>query len=185
MMADEYYELLHITPAATFDEIHKAYRLLAMQYHPDRNSTPTAASTMISINEAYTVLSDPSRRRQYDQQCIKAEPERFEIAGPVLRAAYDGLLKQGWIVAQSSDGALLLEQGMRAVRVSFVARLDNALLKKIGRQFAGFSVVMAVEIERPFNLSLTTAVIDLMHSRHHGAPFPDEVYRDLFASFVP
>jgi hypothetical protein len=70
------------------------------------------------------------------------------------------------------------------VRVNFVARADNALLKKIGRQFAGFSVVMAVEIETPFNLSFTTAVIDLMRSRHYGAPFPDEIYRSLFAPFV-
>jgi hypothetical protein len=58
------------------------------------------------------------------------------------------------------------------------------LLKKIGRQFAGFSVVMAVEIETPFNLSFTTAVIDLMRSRHYGAPFPDQIYGSLFAPFV-
>ena len=54
----------------------------------------------------------------------------------------------------------------------------------VGRQFAGFTVVLAVEIETPINLSLHTAVIDLLHSRHHGAPFPDEAYRGLFASFL-
>jgi curved DNA-binding protein CbpA len=178
MMASDYYELMQITPAATFDEVHKAYRSLAMQYHPDRNATPGAAATMVAINEAYAVLSEPSSRRQYDQSRTKTEP--FEIAGPVLRAAYETLLKQGWIVAQSSDTTLVLELDSRAVRVTFVARLDNAILKKIGRQSAGFSVVLAVEIERPFDLSLTTAVIDLMHSSHHGAPFPDEVYRALF-----
>jgi len=70
------------------------------------------------------------------------------------------------------------------VRVSFIPRADNDCLKKIGRQFAGFSVVMAVEIETPFNLSFTTAVIDVMRSRHCGAPFPDEVYRSLFAPFL-
>jgi hypothetical protein len=43
---------------------------------------------------------------------------------------------------------------------------------------------MAVEIETPFNLSFMMAVIDLMRSRHYGAPFPDEVYRSLFAPFV-
>jgi curved DNA-binding protein CbpA len=181
-MAYDYYELLRITPAATFDEVHKAYRSLAMQYHPDRNARPDAASTMVAINEAYSVLSEPSSRRLYDQARTKTEP--FEIAGPVLRAAYETLLKQGWIVAQSSDTTLVLERDSRAVRVTFAARLDNALLKKIGRQSAGFSVVMAVDIEKPFNLSLTTAVIDLMHSRHHGALFPDEIYRALFAPFV-
>ncbi len=65
-----------------------------------------------------------------------------------------------------------------------VARFDSALLKKIVRQFAGFSVVLAVEIETPINLSLQTAVIDLMRSSHHGAPFSDDVYRQLFAPFL-
>src|SRR6266508_382424 len=141
-MGCDYYGLLQITPAATFDEIHKAYRSLAMQYHPDRNSKADAASTMASINEAYAVLSEPLRRREYDRERMKADG--FDIAGPILRAAYETLLKQGWIVAQSNDKTLVLEQDARAVRVSLVARLDNALLKKIGRQFAGFSVVMAV-----------------------------------------
>jgi hypothetical protein len=43
---------------------------------------------------------------------------------------------------------------------------------------------MSVEIETPFNLSFTTAVIDLMRSRHYGAPFPDKIYGSLFAPFV-
>jgi len=177
-MRADYYAILRITPAATFDEVHKAYRALAMQYHPDRNSAPDAGSIMAAINEAYMVLSDPSRRREYDRAAS-------DVAGPVLRAAYETLLKQGWIVAESSDRVIVLEQGFRAVRVNFSTRVDNALLKKIARQFAGFSVVMGVEIETPFNLSFTTAVIDLMRSRHYGAPFPDEVYRALFAPFVP
>jgi len=177
-MAADYYETLRITPDATFDEVHKAYRALAMQFHPDRNSAPDAGSIMAAINEAYMVLSDPSRRREYDRAAS-------DVAGPILRAAYDTLLKQGWIVTESNDRLLVLEQGFRSVRVSFSARLDNVLLKKIARQFAGFSVVMAVELETPFNLSFTTAVIDLMRSRHYGAPFPDEAYRALFAPFVP
>ena len=181
-MEADYYQVLQITPAATFDQVHKAYRALAMQYHPDRNSTPGAGSTMAAINEAYTVLSDPTRRREYDRERLKAEPS--DVGGPILRAAYETLLKQGWIVGYSNDWTVVLEQGARMVRVNFVARADNALLKKIGRQFAGFSVVMAVEIETPFNLSFTTAVIDLMRSRHYGAPFPDKIYGSLFAPFV-
>ena len=181
-MGVDYYEILQITPAATFDEVHKAYRALAMQYHPDRNSRPGAGSAMAAINEAYAVLSDPARRREYDRERIKTGP--FEVAGPILRAAYETMLKRGWIVAESSDSTLVLEQGFRTVRVRFVPRLDSALLKKIGREAAGFSVVMAVEIETPLNLSFTTAVIDLMRSRHYGAPFPDAEYQSLFAPFV-
>jgi len=181
-MEHDYYHVLQITPAATFDEVHKAYRTLAMRYHPDRNPTPGAGSEMAAINEAYAVLSDPARRREYDRERVMSGP--FDVAGPILRAAYETLLKQGWIVAESTDSTVLLEQDFRAVRVSFIGRADSAFLKKVAREFAGFSVVMAVEIETPFNLSFTTAVIDLMRSRHYGAAFPDEIYRSLFAPFV-
>ncbi len=181
MMPLDYYQLLKIDPAATFDQIHKAYRMLAMQYHPDRNSGSDACSMMMAINEAYSVLGDPSRRRAYDQERSSSEPEA--VSASILRAAYETLLKQGWIVTQNRDRHFILEKGSRAVRVSLVPRLDNTLLKKISRQFAGFSVVLAVEIELPLNLSFHTAIIDLMHSRHHGAPFPDDVYRNLFSAF--
>ena len=181
-MAADYYQILQITPIATFADVHKAYRTLAMQFHPDRNATPEAGATMATINEAYAVLSDPSRRRQYDRERISAEA--FDVGGPILRAAYETLLKQGWSVTESSERMLVLAQGFRAVRVSFVDKADSSLLKKVAREFPGFSVVMAVGIEMPFNLSFMTAVIDLMQSKHYGAPFPDEAYRSLFAPFV-
>ena len=110
-MIRDYYGLLQISPAATFDEVHKAYRCLALQFHPDRNSKPGAASMMAAINEAYAVLSEPSRRRQYDQERMKAAP--FDIAGPILRAAYDTLLKQGWVVAHSSETSLVTDSSAR------------------------------------------------------------------------
>ncbi len=181
-MARDYYEVLEIRPEATSDEIHKAYRSLAMKHHPDRNATPEAASMMTVINEAYSVLCEPALRRRYDQERSRGRPTG--IAGPILNAASETLSKQGWIVSQNDGANIVLEHGMRAVRVTFVERLDNASLRKIGRQFAGFSVVLAVEIETPINLSFHTTVIDLMRSRHHGAPFPDEAYRALFAPFL-
>jgi curved DNA-binding protein CbpA len=181
-MGLDYYELLQIDASATAEEIHKAYRSLAMRYHPDRNPTPAAASMMTALNEAYSVLSEPTQRRAYDQERVPSGS--IDIAAPILRAAYDSLMKQGWTVIENDDRHLLLEQGPRALRITFIPRLDNAMLRKIGRQFAGFSVVLAVEIESPINLSFHTAVIDLMKSRHHGAPFPDDVYRSLFMNFM-
>jgi len=181
-MANDYYEILQVRPQATAEEIHRAYRALALQYHPDRNSTPEASATMTAINEAYSVLADPVRRRGYDQERSSEGP--FDIAGPILSSAREMLLRQGWIASHEDGVNMILEKDLRAVRVSFLARLDNTSLKKVGRQFAGFTVVLAVEIETPINLSLHTAVIDLLHSRHHGAPFPDPAYRALFAPFL-
>ena len=178
----DYYELLQVDTTATFDEIHKAYRSLALLYHPDRNSSPGSESMMSSINEAYAVLSEPSKREVYDQQ--RSRTQRFDIGISILTAARERLFKQGWIVTEENEKHLILEQETRAVRVTLVPRLDNVMLKKIGKQFGGFSVVMAVEIDLPINLSFNTAVIDLLHSRCYGAAFPDDTYRTLFAPFI-
>ncbi|GHU51719.1 chaperone protein DnaJ [Bacilli bacterium] len=63
----DYYEVLGISKNASADDIKKAFRKLAMQYHPDRNKSPDAESKFKEINAAYEVLSDPQKRQNYDQ----------------------------------------------------------------------------------------------------------------------
>ncbi|HYM50063.1 MAG TPA: molecular chaperone DnaJ [Candidatus Limnocylindrales bacterium] len=63
----DYYEVLGVTRTATGEELKRAYRKLALQYHPDRNpNNPQAEARFKEINEAYEVLSDASKRQQYD-----------------------------------------------------------------------------------------------------------------------
>ena len=64
----DYYEILEITRDADSDEIKKAYRKLAMKYHPDRNQgDKTAEEKFKDIQKAYEVLSDPQKKAAYDQ----------------------------------------------------------------------------------------------------------------------
>ena len=66
-MAWDYYEILGLQKWASEEEIKKAYRKLAMQYHPDRNPGDSNAEAKFKeIWEAYWVLSDSSKRQQYD-----------------------------------------------------------------------------------------------------------------------
>jgi DnaJ-class molecular chaperone len=66
----DYYRLLGVESAASREEIKKAYRKLAMEYHPDRNQDkPGCEELLKDINEAYQVLGDKEKRRQYDFLC--------------------------------------------------------------------------------------------------------------------
>ena len=70
------YELLGIPQTATSEEIKHAYRVLAMKWHPDRNTSAEAEERFKEINFAYSVLSDSVRRAEYDRNF--EEFHRFE-----------------------------------------------------------------------------------------------------------
>ena len=66
MAQKDYYEVLGVQKGATKEQIKDAYRKLALQFHPDRNKAPEAEARFKEISEAYAVLSDDEKRRQYD-----------------------------------------------------------------------------------------------------------------------
>ncbi|ORC91622.1 heat shock protein DnaJ [Trypanosoma theileri] len=66
--ATDYYARLGVKPDASADEIKAAYKKLALQYHPDRNSDPGAEEMFKNISEAYHVIGNKERRREYDMR---------------------------------------------------------------------------------------------------------------------
>jgi curved DNA-binding protein len=79
-MADmDYYQILGVTREATQDEIKKAYRKLALKYHPDKfkGDKKQAEEKFKQISEAYAVLSNPEKRQQYDQFGSQAFRDKF------------------------------------------------------------------------------------------------------------
>jgi curved DNA-binding protein len=76
----DYYSVLGVSKDATADDIKKAYRKLALRYHPDKTKGDKAAGEKFKeINEANQVLSDPEKRKKYDQ--LGADWKRYEEAG--------------------------------------------------------------------------------------------------------
>jgi curved DNA-binding protein len=75
----DYYEVLGVSAGANQQEIKEAYRKLAFRYHPDRNKDdPAASEKMKALNEAYATLSDPAKRREYDDLRARYGPGASE-----------------------------------------------------------------------------------------------------------
>jgi curved DNA-binding protein len=78
MAAKDYYNILGASKSASDEEIKRAYRKLAMKYHPDRNPNKKEAEERFKeINEAYAVLSDKEKRKQYDTFGAEGFQQRF------------------------------------------------------------------------------------------------------------
>src|ERR671935_1811313 len=80
----DFYKELGVSSEASADEIKRAYRKLARDLHPDTNSDPSAAERFKAVSEAHSVLSDPAKRKEYD------ETRRLFAGGGFGRGRFSG-----------------------------------------------------------------------------------------------
>jgi molecular chaperone DnaJ len=83
--AKDHYRALNVSPTATTEEIKKAFRKLALKYHPDKNDSPGAVRQFASIHESYLVLSDRKKRTEYNYKRYTQSPQR--AARTVIQSA--------------------------------------------------------------------------------------------------
>jgi curved DNA-binding protein len=109
----DYYSILGVAKDATTDEIKKAYRKLAVKYHPDKTKgDKIAGEKFMEINEANQVLGDPEKRKKYDQ--FGADRKNYEEAG-AQPGGFD------WSKYASSDGTQKQKMGTEEFESMFTA----------------------------------------------------------------
>ena len=151
-MAKDYYNILCVARNATGEEIKKAYRKLAMQHHPDRNpgKEQWANNKFKEINEAFSVLGDPQKRKQYDQ--FGTVGNIGDIFGSTYtRSTFEDLMKD-------FGGAGLGFDFLDNVFGDFVNREKGFSFKVFGRGFGssrgtGFESRKGINLEDLFGIT--------------------------------
>ncbi len=145
-MADkrDYYEVLGVSRGASDDEIKKAYRKMAMKYHPDRNQgDKTAEEKFKEANEAYSILSDKEKKAAYDQYGhAGVDPNRAAGAGGFDFSGFGGfgdIFEEmfGGAARQSSRGPRVYkgEDVLRRIQITLEQALEGF---KAPIQYAGW-----------------------------------------------
>ncbi|XP_067902502.1 dnaJ homolog subfamily B member 14 [Heterodontus francisci] len=85
----DYYEILGISKDAGDEDLKKAYRKLALKFHPDKNHAPGATEAFKAIGNAYAVLSNPVKRKDYDQYGDSQSPGNYQHGGFEFHRSYE------------------------------------------------------------------------------------------------
>ena len=193
----DYYRILSLAEGATVREIHGAYRVLALRFHPDRNPGPEAAARMRLINEAYACLSDDVARRNFDESLRAPEPTELQEA--VLDAAGEVLDRSGWssVFGDGRDITLTGPSGRVFVRsVGLCGEADTAawlstiesFLRSGGADCAVLLAFRILDVEGLGRVSRDLAgaalAIDLVESRSVGEPLANPGFGELFRPFL-
>jgi DnaJ-class molecular chaperone len=118
----DYYSILGVKNNATQDEIKKAYKKLALKYHPDKN--PEGELLFIKLQEAYFVLSDPIKKAAYDKVTTDKEENKFGASDSI----YSSLLNL--FKKQFSD---FLKKKLHDIKVTHTLKISDFLIRRYSR----------------------------------------------------
>lgn len=149
----DYYKILGVERNASKDEIKRAYRQLALKYHPDKNPNDKKAEAQFKeINEAYDVLGDPAKRSKYDQ--LGSSYRAWERMG----GQPGGFDWSQW--ASGTPGGVRIEIGDLGDLFGGFSDFFNTIFGGMAGQsqdFSGRPQVRTRDIEQPVNISLLEA----------------------------
>lgn len=153
-MIPDYYSILGIEPTSTKEEIKKAYRRLALRYHPDKNKEPDAHDRFIEINEAYLVLNDDDARAKYDAERATIRPDEpvwERTSGESSTRSFADEELRRWARNARSQA-----QGFASMNYKAFSDLVGQVLTETGSQ-AGTAIVYA--LSSSFGVSAIASVI--------------------------
>jgi curved DNA-binding protein CbpA len=122
------YSILGITHNSSIDEIKRAYRRLALQYHPDRNKSSEATPIFTVIQMAYDTLVDPNRKRQYDSTIPALQSTQQTAIKVVLEGAYTEeyvMDDRAAISIKDSDDAIVFENSITVPSIWIYTHTEN------------------------------------------------------------
>jgi len=123
-----YYDVFNIPPTASSKEINDTHRELAKKYHPDINSSDDAHEKMTMLNEAYEVLSDRSKREQYDNKLKMnfEQAQSSQTASPIVKRAnmrygtehHESRTEKAEMLRKKAEARLKAEEAERMMRTA-------------------------------------------------------------------
>ncbi|MFT5532611.1 MAG: curved DNA-binding protein [Burkholderiaceae bacterium] len=158
MKYKDYYQALGVERTATLDDIKKAYRKLAHQYHPDVSKDPEGEEKFKAVAEAYATLKNTEKRAEYDQLGQRSAGENFSPP-PQWQQRYGA-------GADAFDDVDLSDL-MGAFRSGGAGRRTRANFPEVGEDY---SVSVAVTLEQIYSGAETDVSVELPELDAHGLP---------------
>lgn len=151
---DNFYNILEVEPTATKSEIKKAYRKLVIKYHPDKSDDPLAKEKFQQVQAAYEILSDDSKRKDYDGLTKEERMQVFDIIkmyfkeiNPSRAGIYDTILNA---LYENKEDVLRDDINSFDIKSIFGKIINKVIINKLKKEKDNISI-----IDHNYNIHIT------------------------------